>query len=673
MNLAPEPTGSLELALAHAAQLLEAQPALAAEQAREILRVVPKQPNALLILGAALRQTGAASQAVEHLDLLCHGQPTWAPAQHEYGLALARAGRGDEALAALRRAVGLDPSLPRAWRALADTLRASGDDAGAELATAQLIRTSTRDPRLLAAAAALCEDRIPEAEALLRQHLHAAPTDVAAIRMLAEVAGRLARDDDAERLLARCLELAPAFHEARQNYALVLNRIGRHADALREIEALLALDPDNAGYRNLKAVVLCRIGDYPPALALYDQLLREFPRHPRLFLSHGHALKTAGRNEEAIRAYRRATEIEPGFGDAWWSLANLKTFRFDAADLRRMRGQLDRTELTGENRWCLEFAVGKALEDAGEFEGSFRHYDAGNRLRRATAPYSADENTSRTRRAIATFAPGLFAARAGAGCPAQDPIFIVGLPRAGSTLVEQILSSHSQVEGTMELPEVVAITRDLRQRSDAPETTTYHGVLASLSADELRALGEQYLERTRIQRHTGAPRFIDKLPNNFAHVGLIHLILPNARIVDVRRHPMACCFSGFKQHFARGQHFTYGLADIGRYYRDYVELMAHYDAVLPGRVHRVVYERLVEDTEGEVRRLLDHCGLPFEDGVLRFYENTRAVRTASSEQVRRPINRDGLEQWRHYEPWLGELKQALGPVLDAYPGVPDFD
>jgi tetratricopeptide (TPR) repeat protein len=672
MNAASEPTGSLEIALANASRLLESQPALAAEQAREILRVVPKQPNALLILGTALRRQGDIDGALGHLDLLCAGQPTWGPAQLEFGLALGRAGRGDESLAALRRATALDPGLPRAWRALADALRASGDDAGAERATAQHIRAATHDPRLLAAAAALCEDRVPEAEALLRKHLYSAPTDVAAIRMLAEVAGRLARDDDAERLLARCLELAPGFHEARQNYALVLNRTGRHADALREVEALLAREPHNAGFRNLKAVILCRIGEFAPALVLYEQLLREFPRHARLCLSHGHALKSAGRNEDAIRAYRRATEIEPGFGDAWWSLANLKTFRFDAADLRRMRGQLDRTELKGEDRWCLEFAVGKALEDAGEFEGSFRHYAEGNRLRRLAAPYSADENTSRMRKAKAAFSRELFEARAGAGCTAPDPIFIVGLPRAGSTLVEQILSSHSQVEGTMELPEVVAITRELRNRGDSPETTTYHGVLATLSHDELRALGERYLERTRIQRHAGVPRFIDKLPNNFAHVGLIHLMLPNARIVDVRRHPMACCFSGFKQHFARGQHFTYGLRDIGRYYRDYVELMAHYDAVLPGRVHRVVYERLVEDTEGEVRRLLDHCGLPFEDGVLRFFENKRAVRTASSEQVRRPINRDGLEQWRHYEPWLDELKAALGPVLASYPDVPDF-
>jgi tetratricopeptide (TPR) repeat protein len=674
MDLASEPTGSLELALAHAARLLDGgQPALAAEQAREILRVVPRQPNALLILGAAMRAAGDLAGAVEHLDLLCAGQPTWAPAQLEYGLALARAGRGEDALAALRRAVQLDPNLPRAWRALADQLRASGDDAGAEDALARHIRTSTRDPKLMAAAVALCEDRIPEAEMRLRKHLHDAPTDVAAIRMLAEVAGRLGRDDDAEHLLARALELAPGFHEARQNYALVLNRGGRHEEALAHIDQLLAHDPANASHRNLKAVILCRIGDYPPALALYEQLLKEFPKHPKVGLSYGHALKTAGRNEEAIRAYRRCAEIDPGFGDAWWSLANLKTFRFSADDLRRMRLQLDRTDLPAEDRWHLEFAVGKALEDVGEFEGSFRHYAEGNRLRRQAAPYSADENTSRLRKAMSSLHRDLFASRAGQGCPAQDPIFIVGLPRAGSTLVEQILSSHSQVEGTMELPEIVNLTRDLRQRTASPETTTYHGVLETLSADELRALGERYLERTRIQRHSGAPRFIDKLPNNFAHVGLIHLVLPNARIVDVRRHPLACCFSGFKQHFARGQHFTYGLADIGRYYADYVRLMAHYDAVLPGRVHRVIYERLVEDTEGQVRALLDYCGLPFEEGCLRFYENTRAVRTASSEQVRKPIYKDGVEHWKNFEPWLGELKEALGPVLESYPAVPDFD
>jgi tetratricopeptide (TPR) repeat protein len=491
--------------------------------------------------------------------------------------------------------------------------------------------------------------------------------------MLAEVACRLGRDEDAEHLLARALELAPRFFEARQNYALVLNRSGKHEKALAEIESLLAVDPRNASYRNLKAVILCRIGDFAPAIELYRQVLAEYPRHSRIWMSYGHALKTAGRNEEAVRAYRRSTELEPGFGEAWWSLANLKTFRFDPDDLRRMRAQLDRTDLDAENRLHFEFAVGKALEDAGEYEGSFRHYDEGNRLRRTQVPYSAEENTARLRRGRDLFTAPFFAQRAGAGSPAPDPIFIVGLPRAGSTLVEQILSSHPLVEGTMELPEIVAITKGLRQLTDAPQASTYHEVLGSLDAAQLRALGEQYLERTRIQRHTDAPFFIDKLPNNFAHVGLIHLILPNARIVDARRHPLACCFSGFKQHFARGQHFTYGLDDLGRYYRDYVELMAHYDAVLPGRVHRVIYEQLVDDTEAQVRRLLDYCGLPFDEACLKFFENTRPVRTASSEQVRKPIYRDGVYQWRNFEPWLEPLKAALGPVLESYPDAPPLE
>ncbi|MFL6592146.1 MAG: sulfotransferase family protein, partial [Luteimonas sp.] len=357
----------------------------------------------------------------------------------------------------------------------------------------------------------------------------------------------------------------------------------------------------------------------------------------------------------------------------YWSLANLKTVRFDEADLAAMRAQLARTDLAVEDRFHFEFALGKALEDAGDYAASFAHYAAGNAQRRGIVHYSADETASRVDRTCRVFTREFFTARAGAGCASPDPIFIVGLPRSGSTLLEQILSSHSAVEGTMELPELISLTRDLRKRTHAPESTPYHDVLAALDHAELRALGERYLDRTRVQRRSDAPFFIDKMPNNFAHVGLIHLMLPNARIIDARRHPLACCLSGFKQHFARGQHFTYGLEDIGRYYHDYVRLMAHFDAVLPGRVHRVVYEEMVEDTESQVRRLLAYCGLPFEDGCLRFFENTRAVRTASSEQVRRPIYKEGVDHWRHYEPWLEPLKSALGPVLDAYPQVPQFD
>jgi predicted Zn-dependent protease len=665
------PTGSLELALAHAGRLLASDPRLAAAQANEILDVVHGHPPALLVLAASHNALGRHQAALDILSFLAATQPRWAMAHFEHGRALAGTGHARGGIAAMRHALALKPDLPGGWLVLADHLMAADDTAAAAQAYATHVRHSTGDPGLLAAANALCSDRIPEAEGLLRAHLKRAPTDVAAIRMLGEVAARLGRDEEAEVLLARCLELAPGFHAARQNHALVLNRCNRHVEALQQADALLAADPANPSYRNLKAAILSRIGDADQAISLYESIVAEHPHHPRVWTSYGHALKTAGHQPRAIAAYRRAIELDPAHGEAYWSLANLKTFRFDAADVAAMQGQLARTELAGEHRHHFEFALGKALEDAGDYAGSFRHYLAGNTLRRTTAFHDAKDITARMRRARQVYTREFFAQREGCGSAAPDPIFIVGLPRAGSTLVEQILSSHSQVEGTMELPEVIAITRTLRQRSDAPQSTSYHDVLAALDHGELRAIGERYLERTRIHRRAGAPFFIDKMPNNFAHVGLIHLALPNAKIVDARRHPLACCLSGFKQHFARGQNHTYDLGDLGRYYRDYVELMAHFDAVLPGRIHRVVYERMVDDTEHEVRRLLDYCGLPFEDGCLRFFENPRAVRTASSEQVRRPIYRDGVDHWRHYEPWLGPLKDALGPVLACYPALPD--
>lgn len=665
-------TGSLQQALAHATRLLESEPTLAIEQLDEILKVAPGHPVALRLLAAARSRQGDIRGALDILQPLARAQPNWAMAQLDLGLALGRCGQGQDAIEALRRAVSLKPDLPQAWRALGDHLTAAGDQRAADVAYTNHVRYSTHDPRLLAAAVALVEQRIPEAESLLREHLKQAPTDVAAIRMFAEVAARLGRNEDAQHLLERCLELAPSFHAARQNYALVLHRSNQPEQALVEIKRLLAAEPDHAGYRNLMAVVLCRIGDYEPALQIYADLLSHYPGHAKVWMSYGHALKTAGQSERAIDAYRRSLQLQPAFGEAWWSLANLKTFRFGADDLAAMHQQLARPDLVEDDRLHLEFAIGKALEDAGEYAPSFQHYVRGNALRRAQLRYSADETSARVQRACARYTREFFAVRADMGCPARDPIFIVGLPRAGSTLIEQILSSHSQVEGTMELPEVASMTRSLRQQGDPSSAMPYHDALAALDADALRALGEQYLARTRIQRKTSAPLFIDKMPNNFMHIGLIHLMLPNAKIIDARRHPLACCFSAFKQHFARGQSFSYGLEDIGRYYRDYVSLMAHFDAVLPGRIHRVLYERMIADTEGEVRRLLDYCGLPFEASCLRFFQNPRPVRTASSEQVRRPIYREGVDHWRHYAPWLGALQQVLGPVLGSYPDVPDL-
>jgi tetratricopeptide (TPR) repeat protein len=436
------------------------------------------------------------------------------------------------------------------------------------------------------------------------------------------------------------------------------------------VEQLLRTDPASPAYRNLKAVILCHVGEYEPAIVLYEALLVERP-HSRMWLSFGHTLKTAGHTERAIAAYRHALELEPGCGDACWSLANLKTFRFEDAEVEAMRAQLARADLPVDDRYQFEFALGKALEDRADYAESFAHYLEGNRQRRATVSYSADENHERIQRAKRILTAEFFREREGWGDPTQGPIFVLGMPRAGSTLIEQILSSHSQVEGTMELPEMNSLARGLRRMAESPREG-YVSILGEQDPEALRALGRSYLERTRVHRRTGAPFFIDKMPNNYQHIGLIRLALPNARIVDARRHPLACCLSVFKQLFARGQNFSYDLHELGRYYRDYVDSMAHYDAVLPGLVHRVHYENMVDDTEAEVRRLLEFCGLPFEEGCLRFHENTRAVRTASSEQVRKPIYREGKDHFRHYAQWLGPLEDALGDVLSSYPGVPAF-
>jgi tetratricopeptide (TPR) repeat protein len=668
---AAEPVGSVDVALAHAARLLERNPTLAAEQAAEILKVVPAHPQALLVGGIAQRLIGEPEASLAMLTTLTQTHPGWAAAHCELGLTLGALGRGDEAVAALRHSLQIDPELPNAWRALADHLDVVGDEAGAEAARARLLKASTRDPRLLAAGAALCENRIPEAEALLRRHLLEHPTDIAALRMLAEVAARLGRYADAEALLARCLELAPNFHSARHNYAVSLMRQGRPEAALPQIEQLLKAEPRNLNYVSLQAAVLAAVGEYARALAIYRQVLKQYPGNARIWMSYGHALKTAGEAAEGIDAYRRAVQLDAGLGEVWWSLANLKTYRFDEDDLAHMRAQLERAELAVADRFHFHFALGKALEDREQYAASFEHYREGNRLRRSEIHYDRRRTGEHVARSKAFFTPALFGARAGSGAAAADPIFVVGLPRSGSTLIEQILASHSQVEGTMELPDVPALAQAVGARARA-DKLGYPQALGPLTHAQLRELGEEYLARTRIQRKTARPYFIDKLPNNFLHVGLIQLMLPNARIIDARRHPLGCCFSAFKQHFARGQAFTYDLAELGAYYRSYVELMAHFDAVLPGRVHRVLYEDMVQDTEREVRRLLEYCGLPFEPACLRFYENERAVRTASSEQVRQPIYREGVEQWRHFEPWLAPLKEALGAVLESYPQVPDF-
>jgi len=506
---------------------------------------------------------------------------------------------------------------------------------------------------------ALNENRLDVAERILKPHLKEDPFDAAAVRMLAELAARIGRWRDAENLLRRAVEIAPGWTAAKANLALVLGRMGRPAEAMELLDEVFELEPEDLGHWNLKAATLGRLGDFDEAIHFYEGVLERNPNLPRVWLSYGHMLKTLGRQADGIAAYRRAIALEPTLGDAWWSLANLKTVEFDESDLEAMQRALAASDLSDEDRFHLDFALGKAMHDARRADDAFAHYARANALRLKSQPYNPDEITRFVDRSVAAFTAEAFADRG--GCERPDPIFIIGMPRAGSTLIEQILSSHSLVEGTSELPDMPVLARKL---GPYPK-----GVLEA-SADERIALGEEYLRRTSVQRRTGRPFFVDKLPNNWMFAAFIQLILPNAKIVDARRHPLGCCLSNFRQHFARGQAFTYDLDHVGRYYADYVRLMAHVDVVLPGRVHRVIYERMVEDTEAEVRRLLDYCELGFEPQVLEFYKTERAVRTASSEQVRRPIYREATEEWRGYESHLRPLQEALGPVLESYPGAP---
>ncbi len=667
-----EQKGTLAAALAQAGKMLGPRPDLAARQAREILTAMPGNPQAELLLGSALRRTGESEEARRILERLSQSQPRAADVFFELGLAQSDLGDSRKAIDAFVRATTLNTKHAHAWRALGDERNLAGDTPGAEAAYARHIEASVNDPKLIEAAVALGDNRLAIAERLLRAFLKENPTDVSAIRMLAEVAARLRRYDDAETLLARCLELAPAFAAARNNYASILYRNSKPQEAIEQTDLLLNKDPRNPGYKAIKAAALSLVGEYENAIRIFEELLKSHPMQPKAWMSYGHVLKTTGRQADSIAAYRKSIAQRPSLGEAYWSLANLKTFRFTPDDIDAMRAQLARGDIDDEDRFHLDFALGKALEDAGEYAESFERYRRANALRRKGQPYHPEQTENFARRLKAVYTRDFLDARKGVGSPAPDPIFIVGLPRSGSTLIEQILSSHSQVEGTMELHDIGQMTRALGKWVQIGEDDPYPEIMRDLPPERFAELGAEYLERTHVHRKLGRPFFIDKMPNNFLHAGFIHLILPNAKIIDARRHPMGCCLSCFKQHFARGQAFSYGLEDTGHYYAEYVSLMAHYDAVMPGRVHRVIYEEMVADPEAQVRALLDYCGLAFEESCLRFYENDRAVRTASSEQVRRPIYRDAAEHWQNYDEWLGPLRESLGPVLTAYPAAPTF-
>ncbi len=652
----PSPVEAEVIRLRSLIQAADHQAAL--EAAHALARRVPQNRDVLYMLAVSqrcLRQPDAALGTLAELE--AH-HPAYSRLFQERGHCHAALGDPLAALHAYLHAVNINPALPASWHALSILYGAAGRAEEARTASSHVVKLKSLASDVVTATSMFADGEIHEAERVIRAYLRTAPTDVEAMRLLARIGIKLDILDDAEFLLESVLAFSPNYNLARHEYVHVLLQRHRNAKALEEAKTLLRAEPANRDYRALYATACLALADYDEAIGTYRDLLAGAPNAADLHLSIGHALKTLGRQREAIVSYRTAANVAPGFGDAYWSLANLKTYRFTDDEIARMRDQVAAPVTSPADRTHLCFALGKALEDRADYAGSFEHYQRGNMLRKQEISYRSATTERNEHLQKAVFTRAFLASRDACGCPSPDPIFIVGLPRAGSTLIEQILASHSKVEGTMELADISRLVLRLQGRDHDEQAPAYPANLAGFSPAQLRSFGETYIADTAVYR-SGKPFFIDKNPNNFRHLGLIHLILPNARIIDARREPMACCFSNYKQLFAAGQEFTYDLADLARYYRSYVRLMAHWDAVLPGKVLHVQHEDVVANLEANIRRILDFCGLPFEAQCMEFHKTERSVRTASSEQVRRPIYTEGLDQWRRFEAWLEPLRRAL--------------
>ena len=626
---------------------------------------VPENRDVLYLRALTERRLGDIAAALATLTTFEHHHPRFSRLYQERGQCYVALKQAPEAIRAFVRAVQINPALPASWSMLEGLYRMSGQVEEAAQAAKQVATLQNLPADVVTATTLFSDGDLATAEPLVRAFLLKQGHHIEAMRLLARIGIVREAFDDAQLLLEAVLDLAPDYTQARFEYAQVLNERRLYPQAQQQTERLLAVDPADRNYRTLHALSCVGLGQLERAIELYRGLLVGAAQPAEFHLSIAHSLKTLGRGEEAIAEYRAAAATRAGFGDAYWSLANLKTYRFPEEEVRAMRTAETAAGTPVIDRYHLCFALGKALEDRQQYAESFEHYAQGNALKRAESRYQPELPDRNTRAQIAVCTPALFARHRESGAPDADPIFVVGLPRSGSTLIEQILASHSAVQGTHELADVPRMVVELRGREPDPEDPRYPAVLAELGPEDYRRLGEKYLSDTRVYR-TGRARFIDKMPNNFRHLGLIHLMLPNAKIIDARREPMACCFGNLKQLFARGQEFTYSVEDIARYYRTYLELMRHWNTVLPGRVLRVQHEAVVEDLEGSVRRVLDYCGLEFESACVEFHRTDRKVNSASAEQVRQPIYREGVDQWRHYEPWLGTLRNALGDALARY-------
>jgi tetratricopeptide (TPR) repeat protein len=663
-------SSSVERELHRIRSLLKERRFDAAVAAAAVLEAeVPENRDVLYLLALGERQARRLTDALATLERLERHHPNFSRLYQERGHCYVAMKNAEAAIQAYQKAVQVNGALPATWSMLEGLYRMIGDGANAAAAAAEVATLKSMAPEVITATGLFADGDIVGAEKLIRAFLLTHGDHIEAMRLLARIGVALEVFDDAEYLLAAVLERAPDYLAARHDYGCVLLDRHKHAAARAEFEKLLAREPGKREYLTMYAAAIVGLGQHNKAVELYRELLANPANDARvraeLHLSIAHSLKTEGRRDEAIASYRAAAAQRPDFGDAYWSLANLKTYRFTDDELARLVIAEAEPGTAPVDRYHLSFALGKAYEDRRDYQRSWQFYERGNALKRTGSRYRAELIELNTANQKKVCTREFFAHRTGPGVPSREPIFILGLPRSGSTLVEQILSSHSRVEGTQELGDIPRVAMELQGRDPDLDNPRYPGVLQEMPIEEFQRLGEKYLADTRVYR-TGKPHFIDKMPNNFRHIGLIHLMLPNAKIIDARREPLACCFSNLKQLYARGQEFTYSIEGVARYYRTYLELMRHWDEVLPGRILRVQHEDVVDDLDGNVRRILDFCDLRFEPACVDFYKTERSVRTASSEQVRQPIFREGLDQWRHYEQWLAPLKDALGDALASY-------
>jgi tetratricopeptide (TPR) repeat protein len=644
------------------------RPLRAEEACRDYLDQNPGDTDHIRLLGLALMKQNRAAEAEEQLRFALSLEPEFPQLHEDLGSALAMQSRFEEAIPEFEKAIQLQPALPLAQKKLGQALAAVGRGEEADEAFRDFIDKDPERAAIIKGIELQRDDKADEAVEVFRDVLKKNPNNVNALRQLAISYWKdKKRIDDAEAMLRRATQQAPDFTGAWLSLGALLMDTNKYVDAISAFNKATKLEPKNAeawaGLGNAYGRAM-----YPEkAVTAFEKALAIRGDVPGTLASYAWELKTVGNQEGALEAYRQAISVQPKFGQAYWSMANLKIFNFTDEEIETMLRQVERDDLTDVEDIHFRFALGKAMEDRKDYDRAWHFYHTGNQRQRATVEYEPSEMEMRQNAIREVFDAGFVKERAGAGYDVRDPIFIVGLPRSGSTLVEQILASHSQVEGTSELPVLSNIAESIgRYRTDG---VRFPEGVRDLRDKDFHAYGKQYIEETQRHRVTGKPMFTDKLPNNFPLVGFAHLILPNATIINTRRHPFDSCFGAYKQLFGRGQNFTYDMLDLAHYYQQYHATMQHWHEVLPGKVLDVHYEETVTDLEGQVRRILKHCGLPFEESCLRYYETARAVKTASSEQVRQPIYSTALGKWRQYEKHLDLWKEQLGYIIDELPDV----